>query len=86
MVSLAVRWVILPLLVGYFALPSFHAMPDAIYHQDLILFSSCITATLTVFSPFGRQLILAYGFRRVQLKEEPLLSLAMLPSTPILVC
>jgi hypothetical protein len=62
-------------------------MPDAIYLQDSILFSSCIIATLIVFSPFGGHLIPEYGFRKVYPTEEPGLSLlGILPSTPILVC
>ena len=35
-------------------------MPDAIYPQDLILLSSCITPTLTLCPPFGRKSILEY--------------------------
>jgi hypothetical protein len=86
MVSLAVRWVTRPLRVGCFCVLSFLVMPDAIYLQDLILFSSCITATLIVFSPFGRQLIPESGFRGVQPTMETGLSQRMFPSTPVLVC
>ena len=61
-------------------------MSDAIYLQDLILFSSCIIATLIVFSPFGRHLIPEYGFREVHPAQEPLLFLRILSSTPMIVC
>jgi hypothetical protein len=86
MVSLVVKWVIPPSPVGYFCVLSFYEMSDAIYLQDSILFSSCITAMLTAFSPFGRRLIPESGLRGVQPKGEPGLSLGMLPWTPTLVC
>jgi hypothetical protein len=61
-------------------------MADTIYVQDSTPFSSCITATLIVFSPFGEHLIPEYGFRKVHPKMEPLLSVGIRLSTPILVC
>jgi hypothetical protein len=62
MVSLVVRWVTPALLVSEFL--GNGIMPDAIYLQDSILFSFCITPTLTVCFPFGRQVIPEYGLCR----------------------
>jgi len=57
-------------------------MSDATYFQDLTLFSICITAMLTVFSPFGPLSIAKDGFRRVRPNVDLLLSLGMLPPMP----
>ena len=86
MVTLAVRWVIPPLLVTFFAMASFWVTFDPVCLQDLILSSSFITQTLTAYSPFGRQSITASGLHVDQLKAEPGLFLEMPLSMATLVC
>src|SRR6266851_7747302 len=86
MVSLVVRWVILPSLVVHFVLARFWVTSNQISLQASILFSSCITATLTACSPFGQQSTLEYGFQGAQPKPDPSLSLQPPPLILILVC